>query len=167
MLASGSPENCIRLWDPRTCAKLMKLKGHSHNIRALLLNKDGTQLLSASSDSTIRLWSIGQQRCIQTIDLHSQGVWSLCVNDSFTKVISAGKDAKIYMSDLRNQDEFALICEEIDPVLSIDYGYDQESIWVTTTSTDIKNWVIWQIDNLKFKGFLRILFVCFFLLFRA
>jgi len=140
VLASGSPENCIRLWDPRTCAKLMKLKGHSHNIRALVLNKDGTQLLSASSDSTIRLWSIGQQRCIQTIDVHSQGVWSLCVNESFTKVISGGKDAKIYMSDLRNQDEFALICEETDPVLAIDYGYDQESIWVTTTSTDIKNW---------------------------
>ena len=44
VLASGSPENCIRLWDPRTCAKSMKLKGHTHNIRYLLLDKDGTHV---------------------------------------------------------------------------------------------------------------------------
>ena len=44
VLAAGSPENCIRLFDPRTCTKIMKLKGHTHNIRYLALNKDGTQV---------------------------------------------------------------------------------------------------------------------------
>lgn len=32
------------MWDPRTCAKLMKLKGHTDNVKALLLNRDGTQV---------------------------------------------------------------------------------------------------------------------------
>ena len=119
VLASGSPENCIRLWDPRTCAKTMKLKGHSHNIRAILLNKDATQCLSASSDHTIRLWSLGQQRCISTIEIHTEGVWTICVNESFTKVYSAGKDCRVYATDLRNQDDSTLICEEAAPVLSV------------------------------------------------
>jgi len=44
LLASGSPENCIRIWDPRSGLKAMKLKGHTHNIRALILNSDGTQV---------------------------------------------------------------------------------------------------------------------------
>lgn len=44
LLASGSPENCIRIWDPRTCQKAMKLKGHTHNIRSIILNSDGTQV---------------------------------------------------------------------------------------------------------------------------
>lgn len=36
----------LRVWDPRTCAKLMKLKGHTDNVKALLLNRDGTQVCS-------------------------------------------------------------------------------------------------------------------------
>lgn len=34
----------LRVWDPRTCAKLMKLKGHADNVKSLLLNRDGTQV---------------------------------------------------------------------------------------------------------------------------
>ncbi len=40
-------------------------QGHSDNIRALVVNDEGTLLLSGSSDHTIRLWDLGQQRCIQ------------------------------------------------------------------------------------------------------
>lgn len=140
LLASGSPENCVRLWDPRTCSKTMKLKGHTHNIRAILLNKDGTQCLSASSDHTIRLWSVAQQRCISTIEVHADGVWALLANESFTKVYSGGKDCRVYMTDLRNPDESVLVCEEEAPVLSLDFGHEQESLWVGTTNSSIKNW---------------------------
>ena len=52
------------MWDPRSCGKLMKLKGHSDNVKALVLNRDGTQCVSGSSDGTIKLWSLGQQRCV-------------------------------------------------------------------------------------------------------
>ena len=146
-LACGSPENCIRLWDPRTCSKIMKLKGHTHNIRHLLLNKDGTQLLSASSDHTIRLWSLGQQRCISTMEIHTEGVWTLCVNDTFTKVYSGGKDNRVYATDLRNSDDSVLIAEESAPILSIDFGHEQESLWISTTNSSVKNWSLKPINN--------------------
>ena len=79
VIVSGSTEKVLRVWDPRTCIKLMKLRGHTDNIKALVLNKDGTQCLSASSDGTIKLWSLGQQRCVQTIKVHTEGVWALLV----------------------------------------------------------------------------------------
>ena len=44
VIVSGSTEKVLRVWDPRTCAKLMKLKGHADNVKALILNKDGTQV---------------------------------------------------------------------------------------------------------------------------
>ncbi|ROI48975.1 WD repeat-containing protein 48 [Anabarilius grahami] len=44
VIVSGSTEKVLRVWDPRTCAKLMKLKGHTDNVKSLLLNRDGTQI---------------------------------------------------------------------------------------------------------------------------
>lgn len=73
IIVSGSTENALRIWDPRTCNRIMKLKGHSENVKALVVSTDGTQVLSGSSDGTIKLWSIGQQRCIQTLHVHQEG----------------------------------------------------------------------------------------------
>ena len=44
VIVSGSTEKVLRAWDPRTCQKLMKLRGHTDNVKALVLNKDGTQV---------------------------------------------------------------------------------------------------------------------------
>ncbi|KAK3567034.1 hypothetical protein QTP86_008971 [Hemibagrus guttatus] len=117
VIVSGSTEKVLRVWDPRTCAKLMKLKGHTDNVKSLLLNRDGTQCLSGSSDGTIRLWSLGQQRCIATYRVHDEGVWALQANEAFTHVYSGGRDRKVYCTDLRNPDIRVLICEEKAPVL--------------------------------------------------
>lgn len=59
--------------------------GHGDNVKALLVNREGTQCLSGSSDGTIKLWSLGQQECIHTIRIHSEGVWALVVSN-FNKI---------------------------------------------------------------------------------
>lgn len=41
LLASGSPEKVVRLWDPRSGKRISKLTGHTDNIRALLISDDG------------------------------------------------------------------------------------------------------------------------------
>ncbi|XP_023217723.1 WD repeat-containing protein 48 [Centruroides vittatus] len=142
VIVSGSTEKVVRVWDPRTCQKLMKLKGHTDNVKALILNRDGSQCLSGSSDGTIRLWSLGQQRCVATIRVHEEGVWALQANENFTTVFSGGRDRKIFMTDLRNSENRILICEETAPVLKMILTPDHSSLWVATTDSCIKNWPI-------------------------
>ncbi|EJW86333.1 hypothetical protein WUBG_02758 [Wuchereria bancrofti] len=91
VVISGSTEKVLRVFDPRACQKLMKLRGHTDNVKAVVVNRDGTQAciitffrgrvcISASSDGTIKLWSIGQQCCISSLKCHSESVWALQVN---------------------------------------------------------------------------------------
>lgn len=45
VLVSGSTENSLKVYDPRDCVTcLMKLKGHTDNVRALVVSRDGTQV---------------------------------------------------------------------------------------------------------------------------
>ncbi|CAM9547553.1 WD repeat-containing protein 48 [Petromyzon marinus] len=154
IIVSGSTEKVLRVWDPRTCAKLMKLKGHTDNVKALLLNRDGTQCLSGSSDGTIRLWSLGQQRCIATYRVHDEGVWALQVNDTFTQVYSGGRDRKVYCTDLRNPDIRVLICEEKAPVLKLELDRSADpppAIWVATTQSSVNKWSL-KGHNFRMSG---------------
>lgn len=64
VIVSGSTEKALRFWDPRNCAKLLKLKGHTDNVKALALSRDGTHCISGSSDGSIKVWSLGAQRWI-------------------------------------------------------------------------------------------------------
>lgn len=138
----------IRCWDPRTCNRLIKLKGHTENIKSLVISADGSHILSGSSDGTIKLWSVGQQRCLQTIQVHTEGVWSLLVNENFTHVISGSRDKKIFMTEIRNPYNSVLVCEEKAPILNMCYNFDYTGIWTTTWNADIKMWKLPKVDKL-------------------
>ncbi|XP_035658852.1 WD repeat-containing protein 48-like isoform X1 [Branchiostoma floridae] len=142
IIISGSTEKVLRVWDPRTCAKLMKLKGHTDNVKALLVNRDGTQCLSGSSDGTIRLWSIGQQRCIATYRVHDDGVWALQANEAFSTFYSGGRDRRVYQVDMRNPENRFLLCEEKGPIVKLLLTQDNSHIWAATTQSSVNCWPI-------------------------
>ncbi|RWW80647.1 hypothetical protein BHE74_00011002 [Ensete ventricosum] len=106
LLVSGGTEKVVRVWDPRTGSKKMKLKGHTDNIRALLLDSTGRLVLclSGSSDSMIRcsvlfsLWDLGQQRCVHCYAVHTDSVWALASTPTFTHVYSGGRDLSVSMT---------------------------------------------------------------------
>ncbi|KZW03181.1 WD40 repeat-like protein [Exidia glandulosa HHB12029] len=78
LIASGSPERIVRLWDARSGKSTSKLVGHTDNIRALIVSADGRWLLSGSADASIKLWSLASpQRCLHTFSHHISSVWSM------------------------------------------------------------------------------------------
>lgn len=140
ILVSGSTAKILRVWDPRTCTKIMKLKGHSDNVKTVVLKADGTECLSGSSDGTVRLWSIGQQRCIGTYKIHEAGVWALVSDENLNYFYSSGKDKKVFYANLNQDDPPIFLFEEKHPVLCLQYQEDPPSLWVGTTNSDLNCW---------------------------
>ncbi|XP_037083008.1 LOW QUALITY PROTEIN: WD repeat-containing protein 48-like [Pollicipes pollicipes] len=145
VVIAGSTEKLLRVWDPRTCDRLMKLRGHADNVRAVLVSRDGTQCLSGSSDGTVKLWSLGQQRCITTLQLHDS-VWALQVSHDFSRVYSGGRDRRLLVTSLRKPDTSVLLAEESASVLRMALVGD-ESLWVSTSESSVKNWSLKNVEK--------------------
>nr|CAD1833969.1 unnamed protein product [Ananas comosus var. bracteatus] len=137
VLVSGGTEKVIRVWDPRTGSKNMKLQGHTDNIRTLLLDSTGRYCLSGSSDSMIRLWDLGQQRCIHSYAVHTDSVWALASTPNFTHVYSGGRDLSLCLTDLSTRESLVL-CTKEHSILQL--VLQDETIWVATTDSSVQGW---------------------------
>ena len=56
-LASAGVDRLVRIWDIETGRLLRSLRGHTHDIRAVVYTPDGQSLATGSEDRTIRLWN--------------------------------------------------------------------------------------------------------------
>jgi WD40 repeat protein len=67
LVASGSKDNTVRLWDTERAYELRKLTGHSAWVKAVAFSADGRRLASASVDGTVKLWDVQTGRELKTM----------------------------------------------------------------------------------------------------
>ena len=72
ILATGSYDNTIKIWDIETGECLRTLTGHTLGIRSLQF--DDTKLISGSLDKTLRVWNWRTGECVSTFQGHTEGV---------------------------------------------------------------------------------------------
>lgn len=88
ILASGSDDRKIFLWDLDKMEKINQFAGHNDNIGALAFNPSGTVLSSGSEDGYIKLWDIQQGKQITTLTGHNNDVNALSFNLTGTLLVS-------------------------------------------------------------------------------
>ncbi|KAL3668013.1 hypothetical protein V7S43_006885 [Phytophthora oleae] len=75
MLASGSNDRSIRIWDPSTDRELMNLRGHSDSILSLAWDPTTPhRLASTGADKTVRFWDTKTGRIVNSVSLPSDAV---------------------------------------------------------------------------------------------
>jgi F-box/WD-40 domain protein MET30 len=88
ILATGSYDTTIKIWDTETGKELRTLRGHQSGIRCLQF--DDTKLISGSLDGSIKVWNWRTGECISTYTGHQGGV--ICLHFDSTLLASGSMD---------------------------------------------------------------------------
>ncbi len=67
ILATGSDDKTIKLWDVNTGQLISTLLGHSWSVVSVAFTADGKTLISASWDKTVKLWRVSTAQEIVTL----------------------------------------------------------------------------------------------------
>lgn len=94
ILATGSYDATIKIWDIETGEEIRTLRGHVSGIRALQF--DDTKLISGSLDRTLKVWNWRTGECISTYQGHTGGVISLHFESNILASGSVDKTVKIW-----------------------------------------------------------------------
>lgn len=73
VLASGSKDTTIKLWDTLSGKELKTLRGHDEEVRAVTFSPDGKVLASGSEDGAVRLWDVNTRLRIKTLQQDGRG----------------------------------------------------------------------------------------------
>ncbi|KAK4699804.1 WD repeat-containing protein 48, partial [Phenoliferia sp. Uapishka_3] len=156
LLAVGTPERVVRVYDPNSRRQVSRLGGHTDNVRAVLLSEDGKWVLSASSDSTVKLWSLTAQRCLHTFSHHSSPVWSLfSQHPNLERFYSGDRNGNICKIDFEGAGDpgdgecILLARDSPDETGEVRTGYegitqivaqDDSWVWSAGGSSSVKRW---------------------------
>jgi RNA polymerase sigma factor (sigma-70 family) len=80
LLASGSYDGTVRLWEAGTGRELHALRGHGREVTAAVFSPDGRVLASGSRDHTIRLWDPATGKQLQPREGQDGPVHNLAVS---------------------------------------------------------------------------------------
>ena len=95
LLASGSKDKTVRLWDTDTNNELVSLRKHTGPTNVLAFSPDGKMLASGSTDKTIQLWDTATGAHLATFTKHRRGIAALAFSPDGRTLASGSMDGTI------------------------------------------------------------------------
>jgi len=102
LIASGSLDESIKLWETQPAKNIYTLQGHGGNIMAVTFSRDGEHLASASLDKSARLWRIGDEKSIQTFTGHQKGLTDIVFTPNGHFILTASFDQTIRLWEVNS-----------------------------------------------------------------
>src|SRR5439155_23184472 len=102
LLASGSEDCTIRLWDVATGQPLSSPPRHTSWVSRVAVSPDGTRVATGSQDRTVRVWEAATGKPLLLLQDHSDGITGVAFSpDGQLLASSSYHDHVLRLWDLR------------------------------------------------------------------
>jgi len=145
IVASGSQDKTVRLWNATDLSLKATLKGHKRGVWDCQFSPIDKVLATSSGDKTIKLWSLGNFSCVRTFQGHLSSVLRIRFLRSGLQLVSAGADGLVKLWTIRTNECETTMDGHSNKVWALDASADGKI--VVSGGADSKI-VVWK-DNTR------------------
>ncbi|MEG4841346.1 protein kinase domain-containing protein [Microcoleus sp. B9-D4] len=127
MLASGSKDKTIQIWDLATGKSLRTFPGDSSTIWSVAFDSNGTKLATGTGFWRVMLWDLKTGQVIRSLD-HTASVWSVALSPDGQLVASGSGDKTTKISDAATGRLIQSFPDHTDFVYSVAFTPDGKSL---------------------------------------
>ena len=141
MLASGSWDSTIILWDVSTGDLLRTLTGHT-SVVSVSFSPDGQTLASGSSDNTLLLWDVGTGETLRTLTGHTDRVNSVSFSPEGQTLASGSRDNTLLLWDVGTGETLRTLTEHTGWVYSVSFSLDGQTLASGSSDGTVLLWAL-------------------------
>lgn len=147
IMASGSWDKTIKIWNLETAELIGTLTGHSDRVNSVAISSDGKMLVSGSSDETIKFWNLHSGDLLCTFPGHSMEVNSVAINPKRQVIASCGgADNTIKLWNLRSGELLRTLRGHSDNVNAVVFSPDGKILASGSSDATSK---VWDVESGK------------------
>ncbi|MBW4623355.1 MAG: hypothetical protein KME17_28860 [Cyanosarcina radialis HA8281-LM2] len=140
ILASGSGDQSVKLWDIDTGECLKTLTGHTNRVYTVAFSPDGKTLASGSFDRTIALWDVDSGDRLKTLTGHSQGVFSVAFSPDGKTLASGSLDHTVKLWDVRTGECLKTLTGHTSEARSVHWSPDGKTVVSGSQDQTVRLW---------------------------
>jgi WD40 repeat protein len=155
LLASGSNDKTIKIWDVANAKEIKTLTGHSDGVQWVNFSRDGKLLASTSNDQSIKLWNVTTGKEIKTLTGHTNSVTSVIFGSNGQWLVSGSQDKTIKLWDVPTGKEINTFKGYGDGIKNLSLSHDEQLL-----ASQGNKLILWNVkilsnltlDNLMVRG---------------
>ena len=140
LLASGSNDQTIRLWDISSRQLLHTIRGQTNQILSVDVCFDGTYFVTGSSDQTIRLWNRHSSSLVHTLRGHKNWVLSVATHPTNFLLASGSADCTIRLWDMQTGSLIRVLSGHASWIWSVAFSPDATLLASGSFDQTIRRW---------------------------
>ena len=121
MIASGSDDGTIRLWDTSTGTQMLSIPSRKTN--SLAFSEDG-KILASSDPVNIQLWDVGTGRQLKSLKAKNDSVNVLAFSTDSNILACGNRDGTIRLRDLSTGNELTTFKGHVDRINALSFSPD-------------------------------------------
>ena len=123
MIATGSADNTVRLWQNDSRGISAVIKSHSGAVRACSFSFDGQYLLTGSDDKYLKIFTVFNRKHTSTISAHTNWIRSAEFSPDSRLIVSTSDDKTVKLWDSEQLTQISMFDDD-HPVLSARFHPD-------------------------------------------